>query len=154
VHRPHTIIGFAVGNAMNMGVTLAMYAMLCKASGQPFVFSGSPAQWNSLTDMTDARLLARHLAWASTNEGDRNEDFNVVNGDVFRWKWRWPRLADRMADAPAQWAAIAAKHQLREPDIDRLASWWQAGFLDFQGTPDAFVDLFQRLEAERIIPKR
>lgn len=80
--------------------------------------------------------------------------FNVVNGDVFRWKWRWPRLADRMADAPAQWAAIAAKHQLREPDIDRLASWWQAGFLDFQSTPDAFTDLFQRLEAERIIPKR
>ncbi|MGJ7486510.1 SDR family oxidoreductase [Variovorax sp. LT2P21] len=192
VHRPHTIIGFAVGNAMNMGVTLAVYATLCKETGQPFVFPGSAAQWNSLTDMTDARLLARHLEWASTNEGGKNEDFNVVNGDVFRWKWLWPRLADyfgieaapfdgttrpladRMADAPAQWAAIAAKHQLAEPNIDKLASWWhtdadlgrpmevladmtksrQAGFLDFQSTPDAFVDLFQRLEAERIIPKR
>lgn len=192
VHRPHTIIGFAVGNAMNMGVTLAVYATLCKATGQPFVFPGSAAQWNSLTDMTDARLLARHLEWASTNEGGRNEDFNVVNGDVFRWKWLWPRLADyfgieaapfdgmtrpladRMADAPAQWADIAAKHQLREPDIDKLASWWhtdadlgrpmevladmtksrKAGFLDFQSTPDAFIDLFQRLEAERIIPTR
>ena len=26
VHRPHTLIGWALGNAMNMGVTLAVYA--------------------------------------------------------------------------------------------------------------------------------
>ena len=38
VHRPHTIIGFAVANAMNMGNTLAVYASICKASGEPFVF--------------------------------------------------------------------------------------------------------------------
>ena len=25
VHRPHTLIGWALGNAMNMGVTLAVY---------------------------------------------------------------------------------------------------------------------------------
>ena len=30
----------------------------------------------------------------------------------------------------------------------------KAGFLDFQSTPDAFFNLFHRLEAERIIPKR
>src|SRR6202045_1754232 len=28
VHRPHTIIGYAIGNAMNMGVTLAVYATI------------------------------------------------------------------------------------------------------------------------------
>ena len=66
VHRPHTVIGKAVGNAMNMGTTLAVYASLCRASGQPFRFPGSPAQWNGLTDMTDARQLARHLLWAAT----------------------------------------------------------------------------------------
>lgn len=192
VHRPHTIIGFAVGNAMNMGVTLAVYATLCRESGQPFVFPGSLAQWDSLTDMTDARLLARHLEWASGSTSAKNEDFNVVNGDVFRWKWLWPRLADyfgieaapfdgtmrplaeRMASGAAQWEQIAERYRLREPDIGKLASWWhtdadlgrpmevltdmtksrKAGFLDFQSTPDAFTDLFQRLEAERIIPAR
>jgi nucleoside-diphosphate-sugar epimerase len=66
VHRPHTIIGYAVGNAMNMGVTLAVYAAICRETGMPFTFPGSAVQWNSLTDMTDARLLARHLSWAST----------------------------------------------------------------------------------------
>ena len=33
VHRPHTIIGYAVGNAMNMGVTLAVYASICRETG-------------------------------------------------------------------------------------------------------------------------
>ncbi|HMF27173.1 MAG TPA: hypothetical protein VKE42_00285, partial [Candidatus Cybelea sp.] len=190
VHRPHTIIGFALGNAMNMGVTLAAYATLCKETQQPFVFPGSPAQWNSLTDMTDARLLARHLEWAATSPNARNEDFNVVNGDVFRWKWMWSRIANyfgidaapfdgqtrpletRMQNAGQQWAEIAARHQLKEPAIDRLVSWWhtdadlgrpmevltdmtksrKAGFLDYQSTPDAFFELFDRLKAERIIP--
>lgn len=85
VHRPHTIIGKAVGNAMNMGTTLACYATLCRELGRPFVFPGSAVQWNGLTDMTDARLLARQLLWASTEPKAANEAFNVVNGDVFRW---------------------------------------------------------------------
>ncbi len=31
VHRSHTVIGHAVGNAMNMGSTLAAYAAICRA---------------------------------------------------------------------------------------------------------------------------
>jgi nucleoside-diphosphate-sugar epimerase len=33
VHRPHTMIGYTPGNAMNMGQTLAVYAALCGESG-------------------------------------------------------------------------------------------------------------------------
>jgi nucleoside-diphosphate-sugar epimerase len=142
VHRPHTIIGYAIGNAMNMGITLATYASLCKATGEPFVFPGSVAQWESLTDVTDAELLASHLEWASTSEHARNEDFNVVNGDVFRWKWLWPRIAEyfgveaapfdgvvrpletRMQDAASRWSDIAARFNLVEHDVNRLVSWW------------------------------
>jgi hypothetical protein len=51
---------------MTMSVTLAVYAAICPETGMPFAFPGSAVQWNSLTDMTDARLLARHLSWAST----------------------------------------------------------------------------------------
>ena len=40
VHRPHTIIGKAVGNAMNMGTTLAVYATLCRETGRPFRLPG------------------------------------------------------------------------------------------------------------------
>jgi nucleoside-diphosphate-sugar epimerase len=191
VHRPHTVIGYALGNAMNMGVTLAVYAALCKQTGQPFVFPGSATQWNGLTDMTDARLLARHLEWASTSEQGRNEDFNVVNGDVFRWRWMWSQIADyfgieaapfdgvlrplesRMQDSAQQWQAIATQFELKEPAIEKLVSWWhtdadlgrpmevltdmsksrKAGFLAFQSTLDAFIDLFERLKVERAIPR-
>jgi nucleoside-diphosphate-sugar epimerase len=142
VHRPHTIIGYALGNAMNMGVTLAAYATICRETDRPFLFPGSPAQWNSLTDMTDARLLARHLEWAATTHAARDQAFNVVNGDVFRWSWMWSRLADwfniepapfpgqgtpleqQLADAAPTWRKIALDHNLAEPNLHHLISAW------------------------------
>ena len=87
VHRPHTIIGKAIGNAMNMGSTLAAYASICKELGRPFKFPGSAAQWNGLSDMTDARVLGKQLVWASTTDVAKNEAYNIVNGDIFRWSW-------------------------------------------------------------------
>ena len=142
VQRPHTIIGYAVGNAMNMGVTLAIYATLCRETGMPFVFPGSAMQWNSLTDMTDAGLLARHLLWSAVTPAAHNQAFNVVNGDVFRWKWMWERLAgffgleaatfpdrvtpleEQLAGSGPAWSRIAAKYGLVEHDLSRLASAW------------------------------
>jgi len=82
VHRPHTVIGYALGNAMNMGVTLATYSALCQETGHPFLFPGSPMQWNGLTDVTDARQIARQLSWAATAKSARDAPFNIVNGDT------------------------------------------------------------------------
>ncbi|MEH3108143.1 MAG: SDR family oxidoreductase [Sphingomonas fennica] len=142
VHRPHTVIGLAVGNAMNMGTTLAAYATLCRERGRPFVFPGSAVQWSGLTDMTDAGQLARHLLWAAETAGAHDQAFNVVNGDVFRWQWMWHRIAGwfgieavpfdgtvrplerQMADDADLWRAIAARDGLAEPDLARLASPW------------------------------
>ncbi|GBR05260.1 SDR family oxidoreductase [Asaia siamensis] len=142
VHRPHTIIGHAIGNLMNMGTTLAVYASLCRETGLPFVFPGSPVQWSGLTDVTDARQLARQIHWAATNPAGRNEAFNIVNGDVFRWSVLWPELAawfgieaapypgetgsleTMLADKGPEWAALAKKAGLVEPAFDRLASAW------------------------------
>ena len=78
---------------MNMGTTLAVYASICKETGRSFQWPGSEAQWNGLSDVTDARVIAKQLAWAATTEAARNEAFNIVNGDYFRWSWLWPRLA-------------------------------------------------------------
>ena len=142
VHRPHTIIGVAVGNAMNMATTLAVHASICKHTGRPFVFPGSTAQWNSLTDMTDAQQLARHLLWAATTPAAANQAFNVVNGDVFRWQWMWQRVAQwfdihpapypnetqpleqQMANDADVWKTMAAQYGLKEADISRLISPW------------------------------
>ncbi|WP_371030914.1 SDR family oxidoreductase [Pseudoclavibacter sp. JSM 162008] len=145
VHRSHTVIGHAVGNAMNMGLTIAVQAALTKHLGVPFVFPGSEAQWNGLTDMTDAGVLAEQMVWASTEPAGQNEAFNIVNGDIFRWRWMWPRLAEllgvpaeqvvgfegvarplevQMAQLEQHWPAVVADHDLVESDISRLASWW------------------------------
>jgi len=143
VHRSHTMIGYARGNAMNMGVTLAVYASLCREQAKPFVFPGSHEQWNALTDVTDARLLAQQLEWAALTPAAHGHAFNTANGDLFRWRWLWPQLAayfgvepqgpppqaaplePRMkATAAADWNLLAAKYQLAEPDVNRLVSWW------------------------------
>lgn len=142
VHRPHTVIGLAVGNAMNMGTTLAVYATLCRETQRPFTFPGSATQWTGLTDMTDAGQLASHLLWATETEAAHDEAFNVVNGDIFRWQWMWPRLAEwfglraasfdgtvrpleeQMAGDAGVWRAIADREGLIEPDLHRLASAW------------------------------
>ena len=142
IHRPHTVIGKAVGNMMNMGTTLAVYATLCQQAGRPFRWPGSRAQWEGLSDVTDARVLAKHLIWTATTEAARNEAFNVVNGDVFRWSWLWKQLADffgleavgfedtvhpleeEIANDGPVWQEIASRYHLVEPNLSRVASAW------------------------------
>lgn len=191
VHRAHTIIGHALGNAMNIGQTLAAQAALCREQGRPFVFPGSQTQWDGLTDLTDADLLAEQLHWAATTPAAANTAFNVANGDVVRWRWLWPRLAERLgvepegyADAPRPleeqmagaeptWRALAEREGLVEPDLARVASWWhtdgdlgrdiecltdmarsrERGFTGHRVTLQAFLDLFDRLEDEGVVPR-
>jgi len=142
VHRPHTLIGLAVGNAMNLGTTLAVYASLCKATGRPFRWPGSGAQWSGLSDVTDARMLAQQLLWAAETDAAHNQAFNVVNGDVFRWSRLWGQIADwfgveaigfdgtvhplqdELGGGAGVWQTLAADQGLREPNLDRLASPW------------------------------
>ncbi len=142
IHRAHTMIGQAVGNLMNMGTTLAVYASICKEKGTPFIWPGSEAQWNGISDVTDAKILAKQFVWAATTPEAGNEAFNIVNGDVFRWSWLWQQIAEYfginyqgyvknnrsleelMSDDEAIWQQIADKHRLAETQLDRLASPW------------------------------
>jgi hypothetical protein len=119
-----------------------VYASICRESGRPFYFPGSAVQWNSLTDMTDARQLARHLLWATVTAAAHGQAFNVVNGDIFRWKWMWERIASwfsiatapfnegvkplemQMAGDAEIWRRIATRENLAEIDLSRLASPW------------------------------
>ncbi len=190
VHRAHTMIGWALGNAMNMGVTLAAYGAICREEDRPFVFPGSMQQWEGITDITDARLLARQLEWAATTPQAANQAFNTVNGDVFRWRRMWGVVAqglglepapypghptpleEQMADAAPTWDRIVERHGLQPTRLEEIASWWHSdadlgrpletftdmskcrrfGFLDYQDSDRSFLELFERLRAERIMP--
>jgi nucleoside-diphosphate-sugar epimerase len=158
VHRPHTLIGWALGNAMNMGVTLAVYAAICRETGRAFHFPGSREQWEAVTDVTDAALLADHLVWASTTPAAENQALNIVNGDVFRWRRMWPRLAEalgvepagfdgepaplerQMADAAEIWPGIVSRHGLRDTNVEQIASWWHTD-ADLGRTIETFTDM-------------
>jgi nucleoside-diphosphate-sugar epimerase len=164
VHRSHTVVGFAVGNAMNMALTLSVYATLCKELGRPFIFPGSEMQWNGLTDVTDADLLAEQMIWAATHPAGRNQAFNTANGDVFRWRWLWPQLASvfgfawegfagkprtlesQMVGMEDAWRAIAARDSLVEPDLGRLASWWHSD-ADLGRTIEVLTDMTKSRES-------
>jgi nucleoside-diphosphate-sugar epimerase len=158
VHRSHTVIGWALGNVMNMGVTLAVYATICRELDRPFVFPGSPQQYEGVTDVTDAELLAEHLAWAATEPSATNQAFNIVNGDVFRWRRMWQVIAaeldvatgpypgmarsldDEMRDQSVVWDTIVDKHDLRPSKLEELASWWHTDG-DLGREVESFADM-------------
>jgi nucleoside-diphosphate-sugar epimerase len=142
IHRPHTLIGKTIGNAMNMGTTLAVYASICKCEGTPFIWPGSDAQWNGVSDVTDAKILADQIIWAAINPEAHNQAFNITNGDVFRWKWLWPKIAEWfqiefegytgtikplemvLNDKNDIWKEITKENHLIEQDLKQLASAW------------------------------
>ncbi|MEH6307209.1 SDR family oxidoreductase [Olivibacter sp. CPCC 100613] len=158
VHRPHTVIGKAVGNLMNLGTTLAVYATICKVTGRKFIWPGSEAQWNGLSDVTDATILAKHLIWASTTPNATNTAYNIVNGDVFRWNWLWPRIAEwfgveyegysekirplerEMQNDHALWNKISKDHDLVSEDLDAVASPWHTD-LDLARPIEVMTDM-------------
>jgi nucleoside-diphosphate-sugar epimerase len=158
VHRSHTVIGHAIDNAMNMGMTLAVAASLCKSRGVPFVFPGNETQWNGLTDMTDADLLARQMIWTATAEGLPSQAYNTANGDVFRWRWMWPRIAEllevepegydsaprplekQMVGMEGLWTELAKREQLAEKDLSRVSSWWHTD-ADLNRPIECFTDM-------------
>ena len=192
VHRAHTVTGHAVGNAMNFALTLAVHAAIARETGAPLVFPGTETVWNCLTDISDSRVVADQMIWASTTPGVGNEAWNVTNGEVFRWRWLWPRLADalgvewegpgaeprplvgQMEGQERVWAEIVDRHGLTEGRLDRVASFWHtdsdlgvevevladmtksrlAGFATYVDTERAFLELFDRYEADGLVPAR
>jgi nucleoside-diphosphate-sugar epimerase len=141
--RPEAVCGFAVGNPMNLMMAIAVYAAICAELEVPFAFPGKPRAWTALYEVTDARILAQAAAWAATTPSCDGEAFNITNGDVFRWRNLWPKLADAfglaqaepqqlsltqfMADKAPVWKRIVAKHELRPYPFEDVVSW---GFAD------------------------
>ena len=158
VHRAHTVIGWGPTNSMNMGATLAAYAAICRETGKPFVFPGSRVQYEGVTDVTDAGLLAEQLIWSATDPAGANEALNTVNGDVFRWKRMWEVVAadlgvepvsypgeptpleESMAGMEPVWDEIVAKHDLVPNPLATVATWWHTD-ADLGRPIETFADM-------------
>ncbi len=142
--RPHSVCGYAPGNPMNLAVVLAIYGAMLKELGRPFGFPGNEACYNALFQVVDARLLARAALWVSTHEQCAGQAYNVNNGDWFRWRHLWPRLAAWFGLEPAGpqsyrlpdfldehrelWRHMTEKHELRPFPYERAPAWAQGDY--------------------------
>ncbi len=142
--RPSVVVGFALGNPMNLASVIAIYAFMSKELGIPLRFPGKPGAYDSLLEMTDAGLLARATVFIATNPQCSNQAFNINNGDLFRWSELWPKIADYfelevapplpmslnmiMADKEELWKQMIIKHDLLQTPYSDVSAW---GFGDF-----------------------
>jgi nucleoside-diphosphate-sugar epimerase len=94
VIRPQAIMGWTQKpNGMNSALTLALYFMICKELNVEAPMPTNQVFWNGLDDIAFAPIIADLTIYASTTAECANQAFNVSNGDVFRWKDFWPKLA-------------------------------------------------------------
>ncbi|MGK3142136.1 SDR family oxidoreductase [Pantoea sp. C2G6] len=153
--RPGVVGSDRPGNSMNLALSLALYASLCRAARLPFRFPGSRETWHSMVDFTDAALLADATIWAARSAEAHNQAFNVNNGDLWRWSELWPVIADwfELEIAPpvalsfrqifhdyrALWREMAAASGLVQHDILALSDGSFADFV-FGWNYDMFGD--------------
>jgi len=137
--RPHVIGGFAPGNPLNLIATIAVYATLRREAGMPLTFPGKPGAFTSISQATDAGLLARAMIFMATTRSAGDHAFNVTNGDFFRYENIWPtfaeyfgmetggvasvELAKTMAGEAARWDAIVTKYGLSRHELSQLVNW-------------------------------
>ena len=150
--RPHSVCGYARGNPLNLAVALAIYGTLQCALGGKWSFPASQACFDARFNVVDSELLARAAIWCSTTPACGNQAFNVNNGDVFRWRDIWPRLAPFFgleADGPLPqrlpeflgthertWRELSAPHRLAPFPYERIARWAQG---DYQAPNSRFA---------------
>lgn len=147
--RPHAICDKATGIARSLAILIAVYAALCKEQGEPLYFPGTEANYRALYQCTDALLLAKAVAWMSTEPRCANHAFNIINGDYIRWMNLWPVFADYFGMAvgpvrtqrlgetmPAQkpvWEGIVRKHGLDAPPYEATVLWPYGDFVFHPG---------------------
>ena len=141
--RPNTLLHFSPDIARNLVSSLGAYAAISRELGCALDFPGPEGAYRSLTQVTSIELLARAMAWMTTEPACANQAFNVTNGDIFRWNRLWPRIADafdmacgtvrplRLAEAmrgkEAVWERVCARFGLASRPLSAVANW---GYLD------------------------
>ncbi|OOG19930.1 NAD-dependent dehydratase [Sphingobacterium sp. CZ-UAM] len=152
--RPSVVGGTAPGNPMNLALLIAVYATISKKLNIPLRFPGKIGAYDSLLEMTDATLLAKATVWAATEPQAANQAFNINNGDLFRWKDLWPKIAQyfdmavdmplplnlqtMMSDKENIWEDIQKQHGLNY-NYQEVSAWAFGDFV-FSWDYDFFAD--------------
>ncbi|WP_104116142.1 SDR family oxidoreductase [Arthrobacter sp. B1805] len=143
--RPEGVVGYAVGNPMNILMVIAVYASISRELGQPLRFPGTHAAYDALYQVTDASLLARATVWAGSEPRAAGEAYNITNGDQIRWRHLWPAfarhfemdyaepqpvlLAEAMPQYEDLWNEMVVEHDLVSTPFRDLAGWSFGDFI-------------------------
>lgn len=135
--RPQTLCGFAPGTAMSIVPVIAVYAAILKELRRPLAFPG--AAWSTLYQVTESAHFANAALWAAIEPRCANQAYNITNGDYFRWRDLWPKIAavfempaaepaplslvELMADKAPLWDSMVRKHGLKPHRFDEVAAW-------------------------------
>lgn len=154
--RPDIVIGFTIGNPMNLSNLIGVYATLCKELDIPMRFPGSQKAYDALINVTGVDVLSRAMEWAGTAENAQNEIFNITDGDIFRWSQAWKQFGEffeveiaepqtfslqkYMAGQGKIWDQIVKRYQLKPYKLDKLVQWSFGDFI-FNVEHDAFMDV-------------
>lgn len=118
--RPQTLCGFAPGTAMSILPAIAVYAAISKELGLPLRFPGKPKAFDAIYQVTESSHFAKSAHWAATDPACANQAFNITNGDYFRWRNVWPRIAEVFAMPVGDIQTLAlAQH------MPAMAGLWQ-----------------------------
>ncbi len=147
--RPDFVCDFSPGRGRNIVSIVGTYAAISAELGLPLDFPGARGCFETLKQATDATQLARAMVHVAQVPEGANKAFNVTNGDVFRWKYVWPKiaahfglktgevrtlkLADWMADKEPVWERIVQRHGLKPQKLSEVAVW---GYADSQLAQD------------------
>jgi nucleoside-diphosphate-sugar epimerase len=91
--RPQTLCGFSPGSPMSILPAIAVYAAISRELGLPLRFPGKPGAFDTIYQVTESTHFANAALWAATDLRCGNEAFNITNGDYFRWRNLWPKIA-------------------------------------------------------------
>ncbi len=128
VVRPTFIIGPSPKPSQSIGYSLAIYAWLLKALGQPLIFPAGSQAYSAKGHYSSACLLAKMLHWSATDPNGANQTFNLVNGDVVSWEQLWPWLGDYFdmpIEVPADGMSLKTLLKDREQTWDDLRQRYQ-----------------------------
>ena len=142
--RPHVICGYALGFPLSIIANLAVYAAISKELGLPLRYPGKAGAYETIYQATDAGLLARAMIWMASTPECANQAFNITNGDYFRYKNLWPKLAqafdmevgpvqtislkDVMSDKEDLWMRMQEKYGLVQTKYSEVANWQFADY--------------------------
>lgn len=92
--RPHGFCRYAAEKRMSLGIVISVYATVFKALGLFLRHPGSIANANVLNHSIATEHLEKSVVWMSATDECAEQPFNITNGDVFRWNYMWPVIAD------------------------------------------------------------